>query len=79
MRKATNLSKSIAKIMHDGETLRVFYTSGCTYDYDDVSDHLVDGLLNTEEPARYMLEQIKAGRTAVPVAFNAPFPRLAWD
>lgn len=79
MRKATNLSRSIKKIMHDGETLRVYYTSGCTYDYEDVSDHLVDGLLKTDEPARYILDKIKAGREAVPVAYNTPFPRLAWD
>jgi hypothetical protein len=79
MREATNLSRSIARILHDGATLRIFYTSGATWDYDDVSDHLVDGLLKSEEPARFIIDRIKDGRQPVPVEDNTPFPRQAWD
>lgn len=70
---------AICSILHDGATLRVFYRSGGTYDYEDVSDELVTGLIHAENASRYILERIRPDRQSIPVVPGEPFPRLVWD
>lgn len=67
-------SKSIQCIVHNGEVLRVFYSSGAIFDYDDVSDQLVAGLVHAEQPARYMVDQIMPDRKGRPASKGDPLP-----
>jgi hypothetical protein len=78
-KKAGDGNDVIEALKHDGETLRVQFRGGGCYDYEDVSDELVTGLVQSKNRANFILERIRPDRLAVPVADNTPFPRLSWD
>ena len=69
----------IKTVWHDGTTLRVSYRNGGTYDYEDVSDELLEGLVQSSARAKFMIDRIRPGREVIPVVLGTPFPRLAWD
>ena len=70
---------AIRTLWHDGETLRIQYRGGGMYDYDDVSDELMTGLMQADNRARFILQRIRPDRDVVPVSPGTPFPRQAWD
>lgn len=72
-------SEAIKRIQHDGYTLRVHFAAGSVYEYDDVSDAMVDNLVKAEFPSRYLVRHIMPDRERVHVSAESPFPRLAWN
>ena len=74
-----DISCAIVRILHDGETMRVYYRSGGIYEYADISDDLVDNLAKAESPAAFMVRHIMPDRQAIPVVDGEAFPSRAWD
>ncbi len=72
-------NSAIARIKHDGTTLRVFFKAGTVYDVPDVSDELVNNLVKADNPGRYFVRSIMPDRDRVMVDADRPFPPNVWD
>lgn len=52
-------SSNIAAIGYEGNTLRVQFNNGRTYEYNDVPDHVIEGLTDADSKGQYFNAFIK--------------------